>query len=311
MRLIALILSVFLGFSACTPITEVSHPKPQPTKADAKPARPSVASQQAAAYYASVQAKLRAQGRLRQELYPSDARFTTNDLVTNFERVALYDEYSVRGGQFIERQTASSLRRWEMPVRIGLTFGPSVSKEQRAIDTDYVRNFAKRLARISGLNIQLTDARRANYSLLFLNRDEQRSLTPKLIGRVKFLVPQIVEEIKNSPRGIFCAAYAVSEQNTTTGYKGAIILIKAEHSSLMRKSCIQEEMTQALGLANDSPNARPSIFNDDEEFALLTRHDELLLQMLYDPRLRVGMTVKTAHPIVQQIAQDLMSSGQS
>ena len=88
-------------------------------------------------------------------------------------------------------------------------------------------------------------------------------------------------------------------------------MIKDEHRGLMRKSCIQEEMTQALGLANDSPNARPSIFNDDEEFALLTRHDELLLRMLYDPRLKIGMTVKTAHPIVEQIAQELMTPGRS
>ena len=32
-----------------------------------------------------------------------------------------------------------------------------------------------------------------------------------------------------------------------------------------------------MGLANDSPEARPSIFNDDEEYALLTGHDEMLL----------------------------------
>ena len=46
-----------------------------------------------------------------------------------------------------------------------------------------------------------------------------------------------------------------------------------------------------MGLANDSPDARPSVFNDDEEFAFLTRHDELLLKMLYDPRLRPGMVL--------------------
>jgi hypothetical protein len=38
-----------------------------------------------------------------------------------------------------------------------------------------------------------------------------------------------------------------------------------------------------MGLANDSRQARPSIFNDDQEFALLTGHDELLLTILYDP----------------------------
>ena len=51
--------------------------------------------------------------------------------------------------------------------------------------------------------------------------------------------------------------------------------------------------------------ARPSIFNDDDEFALLTRHDELLLEMLYDPRLRPGMTAAEAMPIVRVMAAEL------
>ncbi|WP_372802367.1 DUF2927 domain-containing protein, partial [Paracoccus seriniphilus] len=46
--------------------------------------------------------------------------------------------------------------------------------------------------------------------------------------------------------------------------------------------------------------------NDDEEFALLTRHDELLLQILYDPRLRPGMTAAEATPIVRSIATELL-----
>ncbi|MEZ5685909.1 MAG: DUF2927 domain-containing protein, partial [Paracoccaceae bacterium] len=41
-------------------------------------------------------------------------------------------------------------------------------------------------------------------------------------------------------------------------------------------------------------------------FALLTRHDELLLRMLYDPRLTPGMTEAEARPIVQTIAAELM-----
>ena len=46
----------------------------------------------------------------------------------------------------------------------------------------------------------------------------------------------------------------------------------------------------------------PSIFNDDEEFALLTQQDELMLRMLYDPRLRPGMTETEARPIVETLA---------
>jgi hypothetical protein len=72
-------------------------------------------------------------------------------------------------------------------------------------------------------------------------------------------------------------------------------------------ACIHEELAQGLGLANDDPQARPSIFNDDEEFALLTGHDELLLQMLYDPRLRTGMTAAEAAPVVREIAAEVMA----
>jgi len=311
MRLLTLITGAFIGLSGCVPLEEPTKPQPRP--ASIKPAPPvaSVESQQTAAYYAAIQARLRAQGLLREDTVPADARYTISDLVENFERIALFDEYSFRNNVFVAGQTASSLRRWERPITIGVTFGPSVTTEQRRADTAEVRSFANRLALLTGLDISLSDARRANFSILFLNKDEQRTLTPSLAKRVNYLTPQIVGEIQNSPRSIFCVAYAVSEAGANAGYKGAVILIKAEHTDLMRKSCIQEEMAQALGLANDSPQARPSIFNDDEEFALMTQHDEVLLQMLYDPRLRIGMTVQDAHPIVQEIAQELIATGRS
>ena len=82
-------------------------------------------------------------------------------------------------------------------------------------------------------------------------------------------------------------------------------MIRAEQSGLMRKSCIHEEVAQGLGLANDSPYARPSIFNDDDEFALLTTHDEMLLRILYDPRLTPGMSAEAALPIVEDLASRL------
>jgi len=69
---------------------------------------------------------------------------------------------------------------------------------------------------------------------------------------------------------------------------------------------VHEELAQGLGLANDSPAARPSIFNDDDEFALLTSHDEKLLAILYDPRLRAGMDVDTALPVVRILAREQM-----
>lgn len=76
----------------------------------------------------------------------------------------------------------------------------------------------------------------------------------------------------------------------------------------MQRACIEEELAQGLGLANDSPYARPSIFNDDDEFATLTSMDEVMLQMLYDPSLRPGMTLDQARPYIYDIAKRLNAS---
>jgi hypothetical protein len=75
----------------------------------------------------------------------------------------------------------------------------------------------------------------------------------------------------------------------------------------MRRACLHEEIAQGLGLINDSPQARPSIFNDNSEFALLTRQDELLLRLLYDPRLKPGMSLAEAKPIIETIAAELVA----
>ena len=67
-------------------------------------------------------------------------------------------------------------------------------------------------------------------------------------------------------------------------------------------------MAQAMGLPNDSPDARPSLFNDSLEFAFLTDHDEILLRMLYDPRLRPGMTAAEVRPLLPAIARDALAA---
>jgi hypothetical protein len=309
MTLGRILLVVTLFLAGCEEAIVAPDPAltPKPKPAVVKPAV-SDESMRIKAYYASVQARFLAQGKLRQEHNPKDAPFTASDLVRNFERVALYDEYTNEAGVFVEEQTASYLRRWQKPVRIGLHFGASVSKEQRIKDKQLVSSFAARLAALTGLNIRITNIKNANFVMLFLNRDEQKVDPGLLSANVPQLLPSIVREIETSPRNIFCVAYALSNADSPTDYSGAVVLVKAEHANIMRRSCIEEEMTQALGLANDDPTIRPSIFNDDEEFALLTKHDETLLKMLYDPRLRVGMTPERARPLLRAVAEDALKS---
>ncbi|MEO0915062.1 MAG: DUF2927 domain-containing protein, partial [Pseudomonadota bacterium] len=240
---------------------------------------------QIADYYAFVEADLRAQGLMRRERQPADAPVTLSDLVRNFEEIALYDELAVDGDRLVERRTASTLSRWGGPVRIGVVFGPSVSEEQAAADLELIRAFVRDVRGYTGLDIRVQQSGRPNFLFLFLNRAEQRGFGG-MLEAANIASPAIVDSFVNSPIEALCAFYTAERTSAPGIIASGVVLIKAEHGPLMRQSCIHEELTQALGLPNDSFDARPSIFNDDEEFALLTRHDEALLRMLYDKRLR-------------------------
>jgi hypothetical protein len=133
----------------------------------------------------------------------------------------------------------------------------------------------------------------------------------QLVGHIRKIVPNpsraTLALFRNPSRATHCFVWAQPGDAPGT-YDSAIILLRAEHPHLGRQSCIHEEMTQGLGLIKDSPTARPSIFNDDEEFAFLTTHDEMLLKMLYDPRLSPGMSFDQARPIAAQIAAELTAN---
>ncbi len=74
-------------------------------------------------------------------------------------------------------------------------------------------------------------------------------------------------------------------------------------------SCIVEELTQVMGLPNDSVKVFPSVFNDLSTDAYLSGLDYLLLKMLYDSRVKTGMDEKAARSILQTIAAEYARDG--
>ena len=113
--------------------------------------------------------------------------------------------------------------------------------------------------------------------------------------------------IENLGRESYCLVVAADPADDGV-ITQAVAVIRDELPVLLRLSCIHEELAQGLGLANDSPSARPSIFNDDDEFGRLTAMDERMLSMLYDPRLKPGMDAAEARPIVARLAAAQLGS---
>ncbi len=261
---------------------------------------PSEASLALRTYYARVQSGLVAQGLLRTDGGQRDAPFSDWTLAQNFIRIAAFDEYASGLKGPIQSETPSTIRRWDSPVRIGIRFGASVPPDVRVTDTARIASLVNQLARATRHPIRL-DNTNPNFIVQIVNEDERQALGPVAAASLNGATAADIAGIINMPRSTYCLVYAQSEAGKST-YTRAFAVIRAEHPDLLRLSCLHEEIAQGLGLANDSPQARPSIFNDNEEFALLTPQDELMLRILYHPSLTPGMTADQARPIAEALA---------
>ncbi|HRO14058.1 MAG TPA: DUF2927 domain-containing protein [Paracoccus sp. (in: a-proteobacteria)] len=269
-----------------------------------EPPPPGPASQMMTQYLASVEQALVGQGFLRTDPGTGLPRPTPAELAETFVQVALRDEYRMQDGVLVPQAHAAPLRRWSGPVRMSVEFGPSVARPARAQDRAWLRDFAARLGRVSGHPVRLTDGP-GNFVVLIVDEEERRAIGPRLAQLIPGIPAADVRAIENLAPQNYCTVFAYSPAGRPA-YSNAVAVIRAELPPLLRLSCIHEELAQGMGLANDSPQARPSIFNDDEEFAFLTWQDELLLKMLYDPRLSPGMTEDQARPIALAVAAELL-----
>ncbi|MDN5789045.1 DUF2927 domain-containing protein [Pseudorhodobacter sp.] len=284
------------GRAARPPPPRAAQPAPVP--------KASPASLALRAYYAGVQEELLSRGLMRTDSGAKDAPFTARMLANNFIRIAFFDEFDSTSGTLVARPTEKRLRRWQKPIRVGLTFGASVPVAKQPIERARVRSYLARLAALTGHSIQLASTG-INFQLQFLDTDELRAIGPTVRKADPSIGAPELQSITNMSDSTYCqVTYSLDEGSSLI--ERAFAVIRAEHPDLLSLSCLHEEVAQGLGLPNDSPQARPSIFNDDQEFATLTPMDEAMLRMLYDKRLTPGMSITEARPIIDQIAAELV-----
>ena len=260
-------------------------------------------SRELSAYYARVEQGHRTRGLLRIDGGGPDVPYDGDRLARTFMATAFSREFSDVGSTLVRREGESILHRWGGPVRIEPIFGASVGEAQRADDSAAIRRFAARLERATRHPVSFVP-KGGNFRVLVVSEDERRVSGPTLRRLVPGIRTREIDLIENLDRASYCVVVA-SDPGDDGVLTRAVAVIRAELPPRLRLSCIHEEIAQGLGLANDSAQARPSIFNDDDEFGRLTAMDEDMLRMLYDARLRPGMDAETARPIVTGIAASL------
>lgn len=279
-------------------------PLPPVQAGKAPPVAVSQASRDLQRYYARMEQEQKAQGLLRTDGGGADTPYTDTDLVRDFIAIAFYDEYSRGEGLIRAKGEEVGLTKWVQPVRVGLDFGQTVDDATRRHSRAELSRYVDRLAQVTGHPIGMVPGDE-NFTVLVLGEDDRRDEIRRAARTLPDISPSSLAALLDMPRDIHCLVVTFSRNARRSEIVRAVALIRAEHPPLTLRACIHEEVAQGLGLTNDSPRARPSIFNDDDEFALLTRHDEDLLRILYAPDLQPGMSIGQSRRIVTRLAAGL------
>lgn len=260
-------------------------------------------------------------GRMRADRTPQDAPVDHVLLEENFRRIAFDLESDPLGnGSPQGEEDRPMIRKWLKPIVFSLA---STQEDEDSI-TPRLERFAQLLSDVTSHPVKpYRDDGDGSVRLLIIYGSDQsmQAMTdPRNIsgpqwnnnelGAARWLAASIAEwRLAPSP----CAGYVLVGDERTGSEVGeiifAVVMIRKEVPDLLLDACIEEELSQVMGVLNDDDTVRPSVFNDDQEFALLTDHDTELLRALYDPRIKPGMSPAEAMPIVREILGETHAGG--
>jgi hypothetical protein len=207
--------------------------------------------------------------------------FTNEEIKDGFFKVAFRAEFQIGA-------PAERIRKFDEPVRVfvinkGL---PDRSSAIAAVVADIQ-------TRVSHLDIAMTnDPEAANFVVrLIANRDLTRTIR-SLYGsnRAKriqqSLNPQCLSGIGKDSR------YRI---------RRAEVILPVDAGEFTFYDCAYEELLQALGAINDDSSVPWTMFNDDVQMGFFDVYDQYLLNILYDRRIRPGMTKKEVSALLPQV----------
>ena len=205
----------------------------------------------------------------------------------SFYDIALKNEYK-KGDSF--------LRKWLSPIKIKIVHHIG----DQELHTKLLKMHTDNLGQISNHSIQYVDNRdKANLIIYFTKSKLYNPLIKKYIGEQS--IPML--------KGSVCLGNFKLDKNNNI--KNGLIIIPVDRARYHGKlvSCIVEEITQLMGLPNDSKTVYPTIFSDTNIYSLLTGLDYLLLKLLYQQELISGMTKKDLSTIIPKILSKWKKDG--
>jgi hypothetical protein len=148
-------------------------------------------------------------------------------------------------------------------------------------------------ARIHHLDVAVTaDRKNANVVVILVPRRDFARTIRSRYGE------SAANKIQNSLHPECLSGIAKDE---THRIRRAEVILPVDADEFQFYDCAYEELLQSLGLINDDSSVPWTMFNDDVQMGFFDVYDQYLVNILYDPRIRPGMTKAEVEALLPEV----------
>jgi hypothetical protein len=214
--------------------------------------------------------------------------FTNAEIIDGFFKIAF-------GAELRISDHPDRVRKFERPVRVFLDNRANANRR-----ADLAGVVADIRSHVRHLDVAMTNDRKAANIVVTLVRDrtELRRTMRAFYGR---------ERASEIDRRLTPECLSGFSEDPEHRIRRAEVILTNEGGEFGFLNCAYEELLQALGPINDDRSVPWSMFNDDVQMGFFDVYDQYILNILYDPRVRPGMTREEVGARLPEILPEVRS----
>jgi hypothetical protein len=210
--------------------------------------------------------------------------FTDTEIIDGFLKTAFGAEYHLAG-------RVDRIRKYQTPVRV---FADGNRSDRKAQLSKVVADIAKR---VQHLDIAMADSSDDANILVKLVRDRDLNRTI-----AAFYGSERARAIRGSLDPQCLSGF---RKNEKFEIEHSDVILTVDNGDFIFLDCAYEELLQSLGPINDTSTVPWTMFNDNVSMGFFDVYDQYILNVLYDPRIKAGMTVAEVKEVLPGVLVDV------
>ncbi|MBW5437224.1 DUF2927 domain-containing protein [Bradyrhizobium canariense] len=210
--------------------------------------------------------------------------FTDGEIVDGFLKTAFGAEYHLAG-------RVDRIRKFDGPVRV---FAESDRADRKAQLAKVVADIGKHVQHLDIAMIDSSEAANVRVKLV-RDRDLFRTIS-------SFYGAEKAREIRTSLDPQCLSGF---RKNDNFEIEHSDVILTVDNGDFTFLDCAYEELLQSLGPINDTASVPWTMFNDNVSMGYFDVYDQYILNLLYDPRIKAGMTVQEVKAALPDVLADV------